>query len=40
MGDEVLVSIPRFPDDHLGVKHDEPAEDGEPDVQVSLKKLI
>ena len=40
MGDEVLVSIPRFPDDHLGVKHDEPAEDGEPDVQVSLKKLF
>lgn len=40
MSNEVLVSIPSLPDDHLGVKHDEPAEDGQPDVQMSLQKLV
>ena len=40
VGDEVLVSIPGLPDDHLGVKHDEPAEDGQPDVQMSLQILV
>ena len=40
MSNEVLVSIPGLPDDHLGVKHDEPAEDGQPDVQMSLQKLV
>jgi len=40
MGNEVLVSIPSLPDDHLGVKHDEPAEDGQPNVQVSLEKQL
>ena len=37
MGDEVLVSVPGLPDDHLGVEHDEAAEDGQADVQVSLQ---
>merc|ERR1719376_1327315 len=40
VGDEVLVSIPGLPDDHLGVKHDEPAEDGQPDVQMSLEQQL
>ena len=39
VGDEVLVSVPCLPDDHLGVKHDEPAEDGQPNVQMSLQKI-
>ena len=38
MGDEVLVSVPGLPDDHLGVEHDEAAEDGQADVQVSLQQ--
>ena len=38
MGDEVLVSVPGLPDDHLGVEHDEAAEDGQADVQVSLRQ--
>ena len=36
VGDEVLVSVPGLPDDHLGVEHDEAAEDGQPDVEVGL----
>jgi len=40
MGNEVLVSIPSLPDDHLGVKHDEPAEDGQPNVQMSLEQQL
>ena len=38
MGDEVLVSVPSLPDDDLGVEHDEAAEDGQADVQVSLQQ--
>ena len=38
VGDEVLVSVPSLPDDHLGVEHDEAAEDGQADVQVSLQQ--
>ena len=37
VGDEVLVSVPGLPDDHLGVEHDEATEDGQPDVEVGLK---
>jgi len=40
VGDEVLVSVPSLPDDHLGVEHDEAAEDGQADVQVSLEKQL
>jgi len=40
VGDEVLVSVPGLPDDHLGVEHDEAAEDGQADVQVSLEKQL
>ena len=40
VGDEVLVSVPSLPDDHLGVEHDEAAEDGQADVQVSLQQCL
>ena len=39
VGNEVLVSVPCLSDDHLGVKHDEPAEDSQPNVQMSLQKI-
>ena len=39
VGNEVLVSVPCLSDDHLGVKHDEPAEDSQPNVQMSLQKF-
>ena len=37
VGDEVLVTVPRLPDDHLGVEHDETAEDGQTNVEVCLQ---
>ena len=38
MGNEVLVSIPGFPDDQLSVEHDEPAEDSKADPDMSLDR--
>jgi len=40
MGNEILVTIASLSDDDLGVKHDEPAEDGEPDVEMCLEKKL
>ena len=37
VGDEVLVAVPCLPDDHLGVEHDEPTEDGQANVEVCLQ---
>ena len=39
VGNKVLVPVPGLPDDHLGVKHDEPTEDCQSDVQMSLQKI-
>jgi len=40
MGNEILVTIASLSDDDLGVKHDEPAEDGEPDIEMCLEKKL
>jgi len=40
VGDEILVSHPGLPDDHLGVEHDKAAEDSEPDVDMELEKKL
>ena len=39
VGNEVLIPVPCLPDDHLGVEHDEPTEDGQPNVQMSLQEI-
>ena len=38
MSDEVLVSVPCFPDDELGVEHDEATEDRHSNPEVSLQQ--
>ena len=40
VGDKVLVTIASLPDDDLGVEHDEPTEDGQANVEMSLEEKL
>lgn len=40
VGDEVFVTIASLPDDDLGVEHDEPTEDCQADVEMSLEEKL
>jgi len=40
VSDEILVPHPGLPNDHLGIEHDEAAEDSESDVDMELEKKL